>query len=92
MKNSLFKSIIILIIGGLISKLLGMIIKIILTRSISAYTLGTYMMLTPTILLIINLSSFGIPTAISKLVSDKNYNNKYNYNDYSIYNCSIFIK
>ena len=76
MKNSLFKSIIILIIGGLISKLLGMIIKIILTRSISAYTLGTYMMLTPTILLIINLSSFGIPTAISKLVSDKNYNNK----------------
>lgn len=76
MKNSLFKSIFILIIGGFISKLLGMIIKILLTRSISAYTLGTYMMLAPTMILIINLSSFGIPTAISKLISDKNYNNK----------------
>lgn len=76
MKNSLFKSIFILIIGGFITKILGMIIKIILTRSISAYTLGTYMMLTPTMILIINLSSFGIPTAISKLISDKNYNNK----------------
>lgn len=76
MKNSLFKSIFILIIGGFISKLLGMIIKILLTRSISAYTLGTYMMLAPTMILIINLSSFGIPTTISKLISDKNYNNK----------------
>lgn len=76
MKNSLIKSVIILIIGGFITKILGMIIKIVMTRSITAYTLGTYMMITPTLLLIINLSSFGIPTAISKLVSDKNYNNK----------------
>lgn len=76
MKNSLLKSIIILIIGGFITKLLGMITKIVLTRSITTEVLGLYMMLTPTLILIINLSSTGIPTAISKLVADDNYNNK----------------
>lgn len=76
MKNSLFKSIIILTIGGFITKLLGMITKIVLTRSITTEVLGLYMMLTPTLMLIINLSTTGIPTAISKLVADDNYNNK----------------
>lgn len=76
MKNSLLKSIIILTIGGFITKLLGMITKIVLTRSITTEILGLYMMLTPTLMLIINLSTTGIPTAISKLVADDNYNNK----------------
>lgn len=76
MKNSLLKSIIILIIGGFITKLLGMITKIVLTRSITTEVLGLYMMLTPTLMLIINISTTGIPTAISKLVADDNYNNK----------------
>ena len=72
MKNKLIKTTILLIIGGFITKLLSLIIKIILTRSISTETLGLYMTLTPTLMLIINLSQFGLPTAISKLVSEEN--------------------
>lgn len=76
MKNKLIKTTILLIIGGFITKLLSLIIKIILTRSISTETLGLYMTLTPTLMLIINLSQFGLPTAISKLVSEENRNRK----------------
>ena len=40
MKNKFIKSTIILIIGGLITKVLGMIIKIVLTRTIGLKGFG----------------------------------------------------
>lgn len=76
MKNKFLKTTIILIIGGFLTKILGMLIKIIMTRSISTECLGLYMMLVPTLTLVISLSQFGLPTALSKLIAEENRDNK----------------
>ena len=71
MKNNFIKSTIILIIGGLITKILGMLIKIVLTRTIGTKGIGTYSLILPTFNLFITLCSLGLPVAISKLVSEE---------------------
>ena len=76
MKNRFIYSTLILIIGGSITKVLGMLIKIIIARLIGSDGLGTYMLLLPTFLLLINLGQAGFPIAIAKLVSEGNRNNK----------------
>lgn len=76
MKNKLIESTIILLIGGLITKILGMIIKIVMTRSMGTEGIGIYMLLLPTFTLFIALAQFGFPIAISKLVADNEHNNK----------------
>ena len=77
MKKSIFiKSSIILIIGGFITKVLGMIIKIIITRLIGVEGIGLFMLITPCYLLLISIATFGFPIAISKLISEEKYNNK----------------
>lgn len=75
-KNSFFKSTLILIIGGFITKILGMITRMITSRYLGSTGIGIYSMLMPTFSLLIALSSFGFPIAISKLVSEDRYNNK----------------
>ena len=76
MKNNFIKSTLILIIGGFLSKVLGMFIKIILTRTISTKGIGIYSLILPTFNLFITLCSLGLPVAISKLVSERKGNNK----------------
>ena len=77
MKNNLFfKSTLILIIGGGLSKILGMITKIILVRTIGVDGVSLHMLIMPTFLLFITLSQFGLPITISKLVSEDKVNNK----------------
>ena len=76
MKNNFIKSTIILIIGGFLSKILGMIIKIALTRTISTKGIGIYSLILPTFNLFITLSSLGLPIAISKLISEHKNQNK----------------
>lgn len=76
MKSKFIKSTIILLIGGFISKILGMIIKVVLTRVVSTEGIGLYMLVLPTFNLFITLCSLGLPTAISKMVSEKRTNNK----------------
>lgn len=71
MENKFIQSTIILIIGGFISKILGMFIKIILTRVISIEGIGLYSLIMPTFNLFITLCSLGLPVAISKLVSER---------------------
>ena len=71
MKNNFIKSTIILIIGGFISKILSMIIKIILTRTISTKGIGIYSLILPTFNLFITLCSLGLPIAISKQISEQ---------------------
>ena len=44
MKEKFIKSIFILLIGGLLTKVLGMIIKIVMSRLIGTEGLGLYMM------------------------------------------------
>jgi stage V sporulation protein B len=76
MKNNFIKSTIILILGGFVTKILGMVIKIALTRVISTKGIGLYSLILPTFNLFITLCSLGLPVAISKLVSEGDKNNK----------------
>ena len=76
MKNKFLKSTIILIIGGFITKLFSMLIKITIARILSPSTLGIYMLIMPTFSLLINISQFGTPLSLSKLISENTRNNK----------------
>lgn len=75
-KNKFIKSTIILIIGGFITKILGMIIKIVMTRLLGTEGIGLYMMISPTFMLLITLAQLGFPVAISKLVAEDKGHNK----------------
>ena len=76
MKNKFIKSTIILIIGGMITKILGMIIKIALTRTVGTEGISLYMLVLPTFNLFIGLCNLGVPTAITKLVSERKRSSK----------------
>lgn len=76
MKNKFVKSTIILIIGGLITKILGMAIKIVLTRTIGTEGISKYMLVLPTFNLFITLCNLGVPTAITKMVSERKKSSK----------------
>ena len=75
MKNTFIKSTIILIIGGFITKILGMVIKIVTTRMIGSTGFGMYSLIMPTMMLLISLSQLGLPTALNVLIA-KNKNTK----------------
>ena len=76
MKEKFIRSTIILLIGGFITKILGMVIKIVMSRMIGTEGLGLYMMILPTFSLFIGISQFGLPVALAKLVAEDNKNNK----------------
>lgn len=76
MKNKFIKSTFILLIGGLVTKILGMIIKIVMTRILGTEGIGTYMLIMPTFSLLIAFAQLGFPVAISKLVAEETKNNK----------------
>lgn len=75
-KSKFIRSTIILIVGGFLTKLLGMFIKIVMTRLLGTKGIGTYMLISPTFTLLIGLASLGMPVAISKLVAEDKRNNK----------------
>lgn len=76
MKNKFIKSSIILIIGGGITKLLAMVIKIALARSIGNDGIGIYMMILPTFNLFITLSTLSLSTSLGKLIAEKRSSKK----------------
>ena len=76
LKSKFIKSTLILLIGGMVTKILGMFIKIIMARSLGKTGMGLYMMIMPTFTLLIALAQLGLPVAISKLVSEKKYDSK----------------
>ena len=75
-KNKFIKSTLILISGGFITKILGMVIRVIETRLLGKEGVGMYMLLNPTFSLLIALAQLGLPVAISKLVAEEKNNNK----------------
>lgn len=75
-KETFIKSTIILIIGGALTKILGMIIRIVMTRIVGSKGISLYMLIFPTFSLFMTLSQLSFPVAISKLVSEDRYNNK----------------
>ena len=75
-KNIFLKSVILLMVGGLITKIISMLIKIVLARLIGPEGMGIYMLVSPTFTLLIALAQLGFPVAISKLVAEEKGNNK----------------
>ena len=76
MKNKFIKSTIILIIGGGITKLLAMVIKIALARNIGNDGICIYMMILPTFNLFITLSTLSLSTSLGKLIAEKRSSKK----------------
>ena len=75
-KNIFITSTLILIIGGILTKILGMVIKIFTTRIVGLEGIGIYMMIMPSFNLFITFAQLGFPNTISKLVSEDKNNNK----------------
>ena len=76
MKEKFIKSTIILVLGGFITKILAMVIRIVITRYIGSNNIGLYMLVMPTFNLFITIASFSLPTSLSKLISENKRNNK----------------
>lgn len=74
--NVFIKSTLILLFGGVAGKLIGFILKIIVTRNLGAEAMGLYSLLSPTISLLSTIAVFSYPTSLSKLISDKSYRTK----------------
>ncbi len=75
-KDKFKSSILILLIGGFIVKILGFVVKIIYTRIIGTKGLSLYTIVTPTYSLLITLAGFALPISISKLINERRYKNK----------------
>lgn len=75
-KEKFITSTIVLMVGGCLTKVLGMIIKIMMSRLMGTEGIGLYMLILPTFSLFIGLAQFGLPVAISKLVAEDKKNNK----------------
>ena len=76
MKENFIKSTIILMVGGILTKVLGMFIKIFMARTIGVQGLGIYMLVLPTFTLVISISQFGLPLALAKLISENTKSTK----------------
>ena len=71
-KNNLFlKSTLVLLIGGVIGKAVGFILRIIITRYLGTEGMGLYSLLSPTASLLTVLATFSYPTSISKVISER---------------------
>ncbi len=75
-KEKFLISTIILIIGGALTKVFGIFIRIIMTRIVGSEGISLYMLIFPTFSLFMTLSQLGFPIAISKLIAEDNHNNK----------------
>ena len=76
MKNKFVKSTLILIVGALLTKLLGFIIKIIFTRTVNEADINLYSIIMPTYSLLITLAQLGFPLAISNLIAENKTTSK----------------
>ncbi len=71
-KKTFLRGALILGVAGVIIKLLGAFFRIPLANMIGEEGMGYYMTAYPIYVLLLTLSTAGIPTAISKIVSEKN--------------------
>ena len=78
MRNKLYKSIVLLVILGGVAKLLSTIARIITTRVVGVEGMSIYSLVAPLMIFIISLAQFGLPTAITKLISS-NYKERKKY-------------
>ena len=71
-KDNLFiKSTLILLFGGILGKLVGFILRIIITRHLGTEGMGLLSLLSPTVSLLTVIATFSYPTSISKVISER---------------------
>ena len=71
-KNNMFlKSTFYLIIGGLITRTLGFIIRIVYTRIIGTEGIALYTIVMPTYSFLLTITSLALPISLSKLVAER---------------------
>lgn len=68
-KSIFFKSAFILLIGSLVTRGLGFLIRIVFTRIIGTDGINLYSLIMPTYSLVISLTQLGLPMAISTIVA-----------------------
>ena len=68
MKNKFIKSTLILLIGGIVTKLLSFVIRIYFTRNIGS-GIEIYSLIMPTYSLLITITQLGFPLAISSIIA-----------------------
>lgn len=71
-KSLFFRSAFILLVGSLVTKALGFIIRIVFTRIVGSDGINLYSLVMPTYSLLIALTQLGLPMAISTLVARGN--------------------
>ena len=74
--NIFIKSTLVLLIGGMFGKIIGFILKIMITRYLGTNTMGLYSLLSPTTSLLSVIGVFSYSNAISKLISEKRSDTK----------------
>lgn len=73
MKQQTFlKGAIILTIAGLINRILGFVLRVVMVHYLGTEGIGLYSMIYPIYITLILLCTFGFPVAIAKLVSERN--------------------
>lgn len=75
-KDTFKKSILILLFGGLMTKIFGFIIRILSTRTLGTEGISYLTIVMPTYSLFVTLSSFALPISISKMVSERKIRSK----------------
>ena len=68
--SKFLKGTLILLAAGLITRILGFLNRIVIARFIGEEGVGLYMMAYPTFILVVTLTQFGLPVAISKRVAE----------------------
>ena len=71
MKNKFLRATFILMIGGLITKILGFGIRIIYTRMVGSDAINLYSLVMPTYSLLLTIATLSLPVVISKLISEQ---------------------
>ena len=69
-QNKFLKATFILMIGGLITKILGFGIRIIYTRMVGSDAINLYSLVMPTYSLLLTIATLSLPIVISKLISE----------------------
>ena len=76
-KQTITQGTMILIVAGFITKILGMLNRIIVARLLGEEGMGIFMLVQPTIMLLATFASIGLPVAIPTLISRANARQKH---------------
>ena len=72
LKNRIVKSTISIISIGFISKILSTVARVLTAREIGQEGIGIFMLITPIMILSINIIQMSFPTSIAKLIAQNN--------------------